>query len=49
MAANRRMESRIRELESEFDLESRRCTDMDKNLRKAQRTIKELSCDETDR
>ena len=49
MAANRRMESRIRDLESEFDMESRKSADMEKNLRKAERQIKELSCLETDR
>ena len=49
MAANRRMESRIRDLESEFDMESRRSADMEKNLRKAERQIKELNCLETDR
>merc|ERR1712156_1121079 len=49
MAANRGMESRIRDLESEFDMESRRSADMEKNLRKAERQIKELDCLETDR
>merc|ERR1712156_351972 len=49
MAANRGMESRIRDLESEFDMESRRSADMEKNLRKAERQIKELNCLETDR
>ena len=43
------MESRIRDLESEFDMESRRSADMEKNLRKAERQIKELDCLETDR
>ena len=37
-----RMESRIRELESEFDSESRRHTDVHKNLKKSERQIKEL-------
>jgi len=43
MAANRRMESRIHELESEFDSESRRTADAQMNLRKSERQIKELS------
>merc|ERR1719486_1234776 len=37
-----KMETRIRELESELDAESRRNTDVLKNLRKAERSIKEL-------
>ena len=37
------MESRIRELESEFDTESRRHTDVQKNLKKSERQIKELT------
>merc|ERR1739844_165229 len=37
-----KMETRIRELESELDAESRRNGDICKNLRKAERTIKEL-------
>merc|ERR1711982_3586 len=37
------METRIRELESELDAESRRNTDVFKNLRKAERSIKELT------
>merc|ERR1719439_489418 len=37
-----KMEARIRELESELDAESRRNGDISKNLRKAERTIKEL-------
>ena len=41
--AMHKMESRIRELESELDAESRRMGDAQKNLRKAERTIKELS------
>merc|ERR1711994_614394 len=36
-------ETRIRELESELDAESRRNTDILKNLRKAERSIKELT------
>merc|ERR1711988_2011266 len=36
-----KMETRIRELESELDAESRRNTDVFKNLRKAERSIKE--------
>merc|ERR1712121_443106 len=38
-----RMETRIRELESELDAESRRNGDICKNLRKSERTIKELT------
>merc|ERR1712227_367584 len=38
-----KMETRIRELESELDAESRRNTDVLKNLRKAERSIKELT------
>merc|ERR1712098_493148 len=38
-----KMETRIRELESELDAESRRNTDILKNLRKSERTIKELT------
>merc|ERR1712002_1111915 len=38
-----KMETRIRELESELDAESRRNTDILKNLRKAERSIKELT------
>merc|ERR1740131_248287 len=38
-----KMETRIRELESELDAETRRNTDILKNLRKAERTIKELT------
>merc|ERR1711972_778537 len=38
-----KMETRIRELESELDAESRRNTDILKNRRKAERTIKELT------
>ena len=41
--AMHKMESRIRELESELDAESRRNTDVFKNLRKAERAIKELT------
>jgi len=36
-----KMDSRIRELESEMDAENRRCTDAQKNLRKSERKIKE--------
>merc|ERR1712133_353548 len=36
-------ETRVRELESELDAETRRCTDAQKNLRKSERHIKELS------
>merc|ERR1711911_148688 len=38
-----KMETRIRELESELDAESRRFGDVTKNLRKAERSIKELT------
>merc|ERR1712121_520094 len=38
-----KMETRIRELESEMDAENRRCTDAQKNLRKSERTIKEYT------
>merc|ERR1712079_359951 len=38
-----KMETRIRELESELDAEGRRNTDVLKNLRKAKRSIKELT------
>merc|ERR1712025_1391134 len=38
-----KMETRIRELESELDAESRRNGDICKNLRKAERSIKELT------
>merc|ERR1739841_185030 len=38
-----KMETRIRELESEMDAENRRCADAQKNLRRSERTIKELS------
>merc|ERR1719270_2270653 len=41
--AMHKMESRIRELESELDAESRRFGDAQKNLRKSERTIKELT------
>merc|ERR1739849_26382 len=42
------METRIRELESELDAETRRFGDVNKNLRKSERHIKELTfaCDE---
>merc|ERR1712228_1015931 len=38
-----KMETRIRELESELDAESRRFGDINKNLRKSERSIKELA------
>merc|ERR1712062_730661 len=38
-----KMETRIRELESELDAESRRFGDINKNLRKSERSIKELT------
>merc|ERR1719495_2587156 len=38
-----KMETRIRELESEVDAESRRNNDAQKNLRKSERRIKELT------
>merc|ERR1712192_198129 len=38
-----KMETRIRELESEMDAENRRCTDAQKNLRRSERHIKELT------
>merc|ERR1712203_530558 len=38
-----KMETRIRELESELDAETRRNSDVMKNLRKAERSIKELT------
>merc|ERR1712165_516258 len=38
-----KMETRIRELESELDAESRRNADVTKNLRKSERSIKELT------
>merc|ERR1719208_682279 len=38
-----KMETRIREQESELDAESRRNTDVTKNLRKSERSIKELT------
>merc|ERR1712115_147956 len=41
--AMHKMESRIRELESEMDAESRRMGDAQKNLRKSERSIKELT------
>merc|ERR1719189_2787413 len=34
-----KMETRIRELESEMDAENRRCTDAQKNLRKSERQV----------
>merc|ERR1712088_1222247 len=46
--AMNKMETRIRELESEMDAEGRRMADGQKNLRKSERRIKELTfaCDE---
>eukprot|EP00091_Calanus_sinicus_P014682 TRINITY_DN3230_c0_g1_i3.p1 TRINITY_DN3230_c0_g1~~TRINITY_DN3230_c0_g1_i3.p1 ORF type:complete len:611 (-),score=188.81 TRINITY_DN3230_c0_g1_i3:209-2041(-) len=38
-----KMDTRVRELESELDAESRRCADAQKNLRKSERHIKELT------
>jgi len=38
-----KMETRIRELESEIDAENRRFGDVNKNLRKSERTIKDLT------
>merc|ERR1712128_113050 len=38
-----KMDTRIRVLESEYDAESRRCADTQKNLRKSERHIKELT------
>merc|ERR1712073_287707 len=38
-----KMETRVRELESELDAENRRGTDAQKNLRKSERHIKELT------
>ena len=37
-----KMESRIRELESEMDAESRQYADAQKNMRKSERRVKEL-------
>merc|ERR1711902_35171 len=41
--AMNKMETRIRELESEVDAEARRMADGQKNLRKSERRIKELT------
>merc|ERR1712037_802389 len=41
--AMNKMETRVRELESEVDAESRRCGDAQKNLRKSERRIKEMT------
>ena len=41
--AMNKMETRIRELESEVDAESRRLADSQKNLRKSERRIKEMT------
>merc|ERR1711944_148782 len=43
MGAMTKMDTRIRELESELDAENRRMADAQKNLRKSERKIKELS------
>merc|ERR1711872_346297 len=43
-----KMETRIRELESEFDAESRRNGDAQKNLRKSERRVKELTYQQDD-
>merc|ERR1712107_965195 len=42
MGAVTKMETRIRELESELDAESRRYADAQKNMRKSERRVKEL-------
>merc|ERR1712117_648133 len=47
--AMNKMETRIRELESEMDAENRRFADAQKNLRKSERRIKELSFADEDR
>merc|ERR1712037_664488 len=44
-----KIETRIRELESELDAETRRFGDVTKNLRKSERSIKELSFADEDR
>merc|ERR1712107_922292 len=44
-----KMETRIRELESELDAENRRHADVTKNLRKSERSIKELTFADEDR
>merc|ERR1711920_427195 len=41
--AMNKMDTRIRELESEIDAEGRRCNDAMKNLRKSERRVKELA------
>jgi len=41
--AMNKMETRIRELESEVEAENRRCADAGKNLRKSERRIKEMT------
>merc|ERR1712139_663333 len=41
--AMNKMDTRIRELESEMDAENRRMADAQKNMRKSERKIKELS------
>merc|ERR1711879_697184 len=47
--AMNKMETRIRELESEMDAENRRLGDAQKNLRRSERRIKELSFASDDR
>merc|ERR1712080_297383 len=49
MGAMIKMETRIRELESELDAENRRHADVTKNLRKSERSIKELTFAADDR
>merc|ERR550519_2289137 len=41
--AMNKLDSRVRELESELESENRRSADSQKNLRKSERRIKELS------
>merc|ERR1712002_919500 len=43
-----KMETRIRELESEYDAESRRLGDAQKNLRKSERQVKEYTYQQDD-
>merc|ERR1739844_508171 len=43
MGAMNKMETRIRELESETDAENRRLADSSKNLRRSERRIKDLT------
>ena len=44
-----KMETRIRELEAEIDAENRRMADAQKNLRKSERHIKELTFQQVSR